>query len=173
MKGALREVGFTAVELVLSLALLSLLLSALTFAVHGAVKSYEVNASAASLNQSARTLLARMVREVRQAQNVDVATNQLRIYPVAGVGNPAEIQYSLEGGVFYYRTTSGGQTTTYELLGSDDKVTVQSFGVSLTTVTQAGETYAVLATIEIVLESDGKTLAITASAAPRRNWLRS
>lgn len=169
-----RRAGFTLVELLLSAALVGLLLSAVAAAMHASLTSYEENTKAAALNQTTRTLLMRMRREIRTAAavNHEAEYNQLVIIPPEDGSGLQEIKYEYDHGTqtFYYRRKVNGQTSSQVILGAESPVRLSSFHVTYETAQDGqGLTYTERAIVRLYFEMDGRYFPMTCSAAPRRN----
>lgn len=168
-----REKGFGLVEVLLSLALMAALLTAVAFAMQASFQSYNANDEAAALTQTARFTMLQMTRDMRTAEDISaVGTTKLVIVPAANGNGLQEVQYELTGGVLYYRQKVNGVTTSYVLLGSDDRVKVSGFAVTLLSGTDWQSTACTkTAQVKLDLQIRGQTLSLTASGSPRRNQL--
>ena len=159
-----QSVGFTLVELLISLVLCAILLVGFGMVLHGTLFSYEQNTNSTALDQVGRSIIERMAQEIRSSSNLDCSSNLLRIYP-SDPSDPDEIRYRLQDGVFYYDQVNGGVVTSNILVGTQDSVTVQSFTVDLIL---DGST-ATLASVSLGLQSGDATRTIKTSASPRVN----
>ena len=163
--------GFTIVEMLLALAILAVLLSAVAVAMYASLHNYGENTEIAELTQAARVVLNRMMSEVRTADAVDSASQRVTIIPPQpDSGNVTEIEYELDGGVLYCRRTVSGVQTSESLIASDEDVEVTGFTVTRETGINGEEveyTKSVTATLD--LKSGDNTFSVTASACPRRN----
>ena len=164
--------GFTLVEVLLAITLVAVLLLSVGVALQASFKSYQENDKLAAATQSARSALGRMSREIRNADAINATTNSVTILPPSGGGWPDQIQYELSGGTLYYRRTVSGTQSEYVLLGSDERVSVQSFEVA----SQSGEDFegtpcTKTVTIRLVLDVDGQSYPVSASVSPRRNQI--
>jgi len=164
--------GFGLIELLLSLAIMAMLLAAVSAAIHTSLKSYQENQKIAAVTQSARSILDRMMRDVRTAAAVDSAATELTIIPPDDGSGLEQLKYDFTGGVLYYRRTVSGQTTSHVLLGSGDEVTVSDFTVTREVGQDwQGTPCTKSITASLSLAAGGYTFSVTASAAPRRNQL--
>jgi len=122
LRGPAGRGGFTILELLMSLLLMSMLLTAIALAMRASMDSYEQNRNAAAVNQTARALATRMQREIRQAEAVDFAytagASQVVITPPA-VAGLQEIIYSYN---------SSNQTLTQSLHYTSGSITNATIG---------------------------------------------
>jgi len=166
--------AFTLVEALISIALLALLLTAIATAMHASFQSYEENEKLAAVTQTARSVLDRMTREIRTANDIDPASTPTKvgIQPAAG-GTIQRIEYEFANGNLYYRlTNTAGQTTSQVLLGSTEDVRVTSFQASYTTGQDwQGVACTKTVIVHMVLAVKNQTLTVTASGSPRKNQL--
>ena len=79
MRKQKRKHGFTLMEVLISVAMLAMLMAAIGAAMHSSLQSYSENEKSLALTQAARSVLDRMMREVRTAADVDSTTNTLTI----------------------------------------------------------------------------------------------
>ena len=158
--------GFTLMEMLMSMAILAMLMTAIGAAFDGAMGSYRENEKIASATQLGRMILARMTREVRTCGDLNSTATMLDITPPAPVDDtdPTRIVYELASGVLTRRITVQGENYFQELLGGSDGTTVETFTV-LREVD--GEGAPVSATIRLVLGVDGRTFALTTSGVLR------
>lgn len=163
--------GFTIVEMLLALAILAVLLSAVAVAMHASLHNYSENTKIAELTQTARVVLNRMMSEVRTADAVDSASQRVTIIPPQpDPGNLTEIEYELDDGVLYCRRTVSGCQTSEPLIASDEDVQVTGFSVTRETGIDGEEVeYTKSVTTQLDLQSGNSTFSVTASACPRRN----
>jgi len=154
------------------LALLAMLLTAISVATHASLTSYNENAEFAALNQTTRVLLARMRREIRTAEAVNYLAEPgtLVISPPDSTGiDQIRYEHDYETQTLYYHQTIGGETTTQVVMGGDSLVKLTSFYAHYDTV-QIGEvTCTSRVVVMLDMEVDGKHYAVTFTAAPRRN----
>ncbi len=164
-----RRRGVSLVEMLLAVALLAVLLAAVAAAVQASVQGYRENERITAMTQAARSVLSRMMREVRTADAVDSTTNTLAILPPSDGSGVTSIYYQWSGGVLTYSRTTDGVTTSEALLGGSAPVAAQSFTVSRQTGAIDGWTYTKSVTASITFAVEGRTFAVTASADVRRN----
>lgn len=169
-----RGAGFTLVELLISVTLISMLLSAIALAMHASLHSYDENDKTAIFTQTTRTLFVRMRREMRTAAAVDfeAPSNKLVIIPPADGSGLEQIEYEYNSSTktLYYRQTVYGGTTTQVVLDNNSPVTMTGFAVGYT-IAQDGQGvyYTQRAVVEMTFDMRGRTYAGTCSATPRRN----
>ncbi len=165
--------GFTIVEMLMALAILAMLLSAVALAMHASLQNYGENTKIAELTQTARVVLNRMMSEIRTADAVDSASQRVTVVPPTNPEGLTEIEYELLDGVLYCRRTVNGTQTSEPLIASDEDVRVTGFSISDETGTividDVEVVYTKSVTARMDLESGGNTLSVTASACPRRN----
>ncbi|GEM_PF-2487626 len=160
--------GFTLAELLVSVVLLALLMGATSMALSSALTNYEENINSSEMNQSSRAILERMMREIRAAANVTSSANLLQITP-ADTSQVELIQYVLDNGVFIYTTTAAGQSTSYDLLGTGDGVSVSEFTTTVGTGADGDGSFVSLVTVTITLNTPSGMRQFSASACPRVN----
>ena len=158
-----RKRGFTLMEVLIGMAMLAMLMAAIGAAVHSSLQSYTENEKSLALTQAARSLLDRMMREVRTAADVDSTTNTLTIDEDGTGQNTAAYQF--HSGAFYYIQTVDGHTTYYPLLSYSDDVSVSDFSV-LREDSAEGNPLSV--TVRLTLATRDRTFAMTATSAVRR-----
>jgi prepilin-type N-terminal cleavage/methylation domain-containing protein len=166
--------GFSLVELLVSLVLLSILMASVAAAVRGSLLSYETNEDVANVTHSARAVLERMLGEIRAANAIDpnAGSDTIRIeHPRASESDPLqETEYTLDSGSLKMKTyLSGALQGTYVLLGGLDDVTVTTFSFTPRTgQDQEGKTCIVAVTVAIELSYDGQTINSSGSSYLRR-----
>ncbi len=164
--------AFSLPELLISVALTAALLASVAVALNASFESFSENEDAAAITQTARSILNRMMREVRTADAIDTTNTQLTIIPSDQSGGLQQIQYEFANNEFYYRRTVNSNVTTSTLLASDEDVTINNFSI-LQEMGQdwEGTTCTRSITAKLVLTVDNKTFPVTASTSPRRNQL--
>ncbi len=168
--------GFTIVELLMALLLVSMLLTSIAVAMRASLDSYQQNQNAAAVNQASRTLAMRVQRELRQAEAVDytVGDNKIVITPPANANGLQEIIYDYDTGqkqlTYSLHYTDTGKNTTTTLFDSSTEVTLSGFYITYN-VMQNGEglwcTQRVVCTTYYTI--DGQTSPLVFTASPRRN----
>ena len=170
--------GFTLIEVLLAVTITALLLAAIATAMHASLMSYTENEKSASVTQTARSVINRLVRDVRTAQAVNSGDNLLVIIPPDDGSGVTEIHYEFSEGQLLYRTISGGPMTTYVLIDSPEEADRSSAGVtSFDVLREIGQVWdgndwvdcTKSVTVRLVLDVDGQPFGVTATAAPRRN----
>jgi len=171
MKRAKIRRGFTIVEMLMALAILAMILSAVAIAMHASLQNYGENMEIAELTQTARVVLNRMMSEIRTADAIDSASQRFTIIPPQpDPGNLTEIEYVLDGGVLYCCRTVSGTQTTEPLIASDEDVQVTGFTITRETDIGGDDIeYTKSVTVQLDLESGGNIFSVTRSACPRRN----
>ncbi len=165
--------AFTVSELLVSTVILGILMGVTSMSLSGAFQNYEENTQTAQLGQSARSIMERMMREIRSASDVHSFYNYLEIIPNAGSGNPDRIQYILFDGVLYYRTVTDGKTTTCVMLKKTDDVTIHGFTSTICIGSDENGDFVSLVTVNLKFKTAGQTQPVSASACPRINRRRS
>lgn len=118
--------GFTLVELIVALAIVGMIMTAIGFAMRGGVENYQFNTKLADSTQAGRALMSRVTDEIRTASDVTTATDRVNIFPTDTTG-PTQISYYLSGGQFYCRRQGNGYDETYAVLEADEQLTVTDF----------------------------------------------
>jgi len=169
-----RKSAFGLFELLLSLIIMVMLLAAVAVAINASLKSYHENDNVASVSQSARAVLGRMMLDVRTAAAValsDPPTRLTIIRPDDSSEQDRRIQYEFLNGLLYYRQTVNGLTTVNDIiLGSANDVGVAGFNVGIVQgLNWQGYTCAKSVTVTLDLEQDHQRYSMTVSASPRRS----
>jgi len=168
--------GFTIVELLMSLLLVSILLTAVALAMRASMDTYQQNINAAAVNQAARSLAMRMQREIRQAVSVDynAGASKVVITPPANAAGLQTITYnydSIQEKLTYSRSyADSGKNTTETLFDSSTEIRLTGFFITYKTVQNAqGQwcTQRVICTTYFTIDGQNSPLVFTAS--PRRN----
>lgn len=156
-------------EATISLAITAMLLTALGAAVHTSVQGYTENEKLTNMTQSGRTVLNRIIRDIRACDAVDANATKITIIPTDANG-PQQVQYEYTGGLLYYRRTVNSVTTSSVLLGSNNSVGISSFTINTTTGTDWQNIACIKdVSLKLVLKVGIETMTVTASASPRRN----
>lgn len=159
--------GFTLAEVLLSLAMLAMLLASVAVAIHASLQSYTANDRIASVTQTSRVILSRMMAEVRSADDVDSSDTQLTIWPPVDGSGLQQIQYEYTGGELHYRRTVNGVQSDDILTGDGaDEIVIRAFSIVRE---ESGEGVPLSVKVRLVLERGTASFAVTASAAIRRN----
>lgn len=172
MIAAKRQAGLTIIEMLLSLVLMSLLLTAIAAATRASLSSYDQNAKSAAVQQAARSLLMRMRREIRTAEAVDAQaeSGNLVLSPPASTGID-QIRYEYDAGTqsLYYHRTVGGETTTDTILDGSSTVQITGFSVAYETAVVGEVTCTRRVVVTMALGTGGEMRPVVCSAVPRRN----
>ena len=174
LRGPADRGGFTIIELLVSLMLVSMLLTAIALAMRASMDSYEQNRNASAVNQAGRSLALRMQREIRQAEAVDytAGSSKVVITPPANASGLLEIIYSYTSSnrtlTYSLHYTDTAKNTTETLFNSSSEVELSGFFVTYDTVPNArGLLQQVICTTYFTL--DGQTSPLVFTASPRRN----
>jgi prepilin-type N-terminal cleavage/methylation domain-containing protein len=167
-----RQPGFTLMEMMIALTMIAILLVSVATAIHASFYSFSENEKISAMTQTARTVLMRMCRDIRNADSVDATTTSVTILPPAE-DNVTSIVYSFEDGTLYYKKTpTGGTMTSYVLLASTEALHVQSFSVSTVMgLDSQGVNCIKSISVALCLAQGNERFTVTASADPRRNQL--
>lgn len=162
--------GFTLVELLIALALMAALLSALAAGVHASLQNYDENDKIAQTTQTSRAVLDRLSSDIRTADDLTTTATSVTITPPANDQNLAKVVYSWKDGALTYSQTIGTQTKSYTLLDGSGDVKIQNFSVAQ----QMGKDFKgtnciVNVTINMTLIANGNSYPYSICAAPRRN----
>lgn len=155
--------------MLLALGVMAALLAALAAAMQATFVSFEENRDVAAVSQSARWALNRIMGDIRTADGLSTTSTQVTIVPPDTGSGLTQVRYAYENDVLNCYRTVNGNTTSSVMLG-DGEIDLTTFVVSREWGTDAyGDSCIVRATIRLEFSVEGKTLAMTASAAPRRN----
>ena len=116
--------GFTLVEMVIYTAILVAILLLIVSFIISFGKAYNVLRSTIHINNSATVSFERMIREIRQANDVDTAASTLNTHP----------------GVLVLKTTEAGTPVTLEFYISGGILAVKKDGVDAGTLTRTDVT---------------------------------
>jgi len=154
----------------MAVAIVAMLLAAVGAGVHASLTSYAENEKLASLNQTATTVLNRIVHDVRTAAAVNATAFTITVIPPDTGTGLTQVQYAYDGATLWYRKTVNGSTSHYPLLTYGDDVQVQFFYVtSQYGPDWQGVTCTKSVSVRLELRYRDRTVSMTASAAPRRN----
>ncbi len=123
--------GFTLVEILVSMAITAALLAAVAAALQASISSYQENQKIAAATQTARTVLSRMMRDIRTADAVETTSFSVTVIPPSNPDGLQMIRYEspYDGKLHYYRTVNG-DTSEYILIGDEEPISVESFHAS-------------------------------------------
>ena len=166
-----RKAGFTLAEILIALAILAGLLTSVAAVVHASMLNYKENYTLTAITQNARSILHRMMREIRTAEAVTTGFSKVTIIPPDDGSGIQEIEYEFDDDrVFSYRQTIGGHTTSHVLIDNNtEEVRLTYLVVQSETETVDGITYTKTVTVTLKIRSDNQDITIRASASPRRN----
>jgi len=166
-----RHRGFSLIEALFAVAILGMLLASIAAAVRATFESYEENDKIASVTQSARWALAKIMTDIRTADSADATSAQVTLVPPDNPGGLEQIRYAYANGVLTYYRTVHGSTTSYPLLGGED-IALTLFAAQKSMGTDwEGQSCVKSITIRMQFTVDNQTFAMTASASPRRNQI--
>lgn len=168
-----RRRGFTVVELIISVAILAMVMTAVATAFHSSMTTYEENDKVSSAMQVAQRVMGQIKRQIRTASDVDSADPNA----ILSIKNPAdqssltlaEYRYYSGSGQLKYKIAPALSTgdDTWVLIGdSDDDMTVTDFKVTIANDTND---YALEVVVKLTFTVRGKSFTMTASGSPRRN----
>jgi type II secretory pathway pseudopilin PulG len=162
-RGRPRRTALTIVEAVISLAITTMLLTAVSAAFAASIAAVENNDQFFRATQTARVSLHQMLTEVRRAHAVDVSGNTLRL-----------ITYNEQDRSYVYSPTAREvRLVTNDITTDPDYVMaagVTSAAFAADTVTDAqGISRVVRVTITLVVRVADNEIRLSGSAAPRRS----
>jgi type II secretory pathway pseudopilin PulG len=167
--------GFTIIELLTSLLLVSILLTAIALAMKASMDSYQQNHNVAAVNQASRSLAMRMQREIRQAVAVDytcaAGESMVVITPPTGASGLQDITYTYNSAnktltqSLHY--TDSGKNATETLFDSSSEVELSGFFVTRVPTQGTGPCTKLICTTYFTIGGQSSPLVFTAS--PRRN----
>lgn len=164
------KTGFTLVEVLIALAIMAGLMTSVAAVVHASFVNYNENDTLAAVTQNARTILHRMMRDIRTAEAVNAWFNRVTIIPPADGSGLQQIEYEFdEECALNYRRTVNGHTTDHVLMDRDSEVRLTFLGIQVETETVDEVTYTKTVTVMMNFRSKNQNFTMTASASPRRN----
>ena len=165
-----KRAGFTLVEVMLSLAIMAVIMAAVGAAMHGAFLAYAENNKIAQVTQTARSVLHRMMQEVRTAEAVTSTATSVSVVPPDNAEGLSLIVYELTNGTLFYKRTVNGEVLTEPVVGAGDGVTIQNFTVWRETATDGeGVEYTTRLTARLDISAGANRLDVSAAVCPRRN----
>ena len=151
-----RTRAFTLAEVLISLALMALLMTAAALGIHAANQAHAYNSEKSDLVARARGVLDRIARDVRRAESVAVPNDRSITITMLDDSTRTYAWSGIAGGAIALTVTDGG--TTSAVLTDD----VQTF-----TVDDADQpTYS----IHLVLAGDKATTEASITATPRKEF---
>lgn len=169
--------GFTLVEVLISLAIMSMLLVAIAAAMNASLNSYHQNDQIATATQVVRSVLNRMTYDIRTAQTLAVTSHSITIIPPTNPDNITEIEYQYTSGKLLYIITQNGTPSTYILIDNpdqdqDEQVRITNLAIDWDTGEDwQGLTCTKTVTVNLEVTIGETTHVMTATAAPRRNLI--
>ncbi|MDP7163467.1 MAG: type II secretion system protein [Phycisphaerae bacterium] len=179
------QYGFTLVEVVMAIAIMAFLMTAVGLAVRASVDGYSENEKVARAMQGAQVVLERMTRQLRTAQEVDFTqtveqeqgtnvdvTTLIITAPWDGSGL-AQVRYvhrllagQTNGKLYYHYQKQGEElvTPSKALLGQEQDLEVNSFDITLITEGDQAKN----AKVEMGLTVCRRTFGFSAAVAIRR-----
>lgn len=175
-RGRAGRLGFTIIEMLMSLMLVSMLLTTIALAMRASMDTYEANRNLSAVNQASRSLAMRIQREVRQAEAVDftVGINKLVITPPPNMSGLQQITYQYTGGTktltYSLEYSNPANDATETLFDADGDVTLSGFYVTYVTgLNEQGLTCTKRVICTTYYTIDGQTSPLVFTASPRRN----
>jgi len=168
--------GFTIVELLIALLLMTMLLTSIAVAMRASLDSYEQNRNAAAVNQASRALAMRLQREIRQAEAVDYTAGNTRavITPPPDASGLQEIVYDYDSSsktlTYSRHYADSSKNTTTTIFDSSSDITLSGFYLTYNVVQNDQGlwcTQRVVCTTYYTI--DGSTTPLVFTASPRRN----
>ena len=168
--------GFTIVEMLIALMLVSMLLTSIALAMRASMQSYEQNRHASAVNQNSRALAMRIQREVRQAEAVDfsVPSNKLVITPPTNASGLKKITYEYVGTsrtlTYSLEYIDSSKDVSETLFDPSSQVQLSGFYVTYNTVQNDQGLWCTRRVISTTYFTvNGQTTPLVFSASPRRN----
>ena len=170
--------GFTVVELLIAIAIVTFLLAAMAFGLKSGLKTYDENDRLAQVTQTARMILTRIATEVRTAPGSSfwgVSSTSLSIpeCPTDSSEVPTIARYSFTGETLYYDRNINAYgikpPLTNVLVGKNDEVRVTKFLVEseYDIDENNGNLIMLKVVVTLELECHGVTYPYTITATPR------
>ncbi len=172
-QSATRRRGFTLAELLIAVALLAVLLTAVAVATHGSLMANSENLKMASLNQTARVFLTRLRTEMRTAEWVDTgaSTTSVSFTRPGTDANTYAYSYTADTkAMTYTRTPHGGSPVSQTIFEAASPVTLDRFIVTRNIdSSDPNDVRTMNVRVEATFSTDNQTLTTACSAAVRRN----
>jgi prepilin-type N-terminal cleavage/methylation domain-containing protein len=174
MSRSRKSQGFSLAEMLLALTIIAMLMASIATAFHAASRSYDANSQVSRATHTARSVLTRMMREVRTCSTLtSVSTSeytQLTITPAVDGSGLTKIVYVLQGNTLHCIRTVSGVDQDITVIGGEQGVSVQSMTfVRETDAVDPSKVLGLTATLGISV--DGHVLDVTSTAALRKNQL--
>lgn len=173
MKRSRNAAGFTLLELLVTIFVMAVVMTAIAAAMNGSLENYAHNENVALTTQAGRSVLNGILSEVRTCLDATVTDGGvgLEIIPPDDVN--ARIHYRLSGEQLLYKPA--GSETYHALLGSEnDQVTVRTFRVHrrydlADPADPNSQVYNASVTVALEVEANGQVSSMEASALIRKN----
>lgn len=165
-----RHRAFTLVELLIGITLSAIMLVALGTLLDATLSSGNFNRETANVHQMARLISERMSYDLRNAQDTEIISDGIRIFP--SVDSPyTEIMYQRSNGNLMYRTRGGPNgSQDYIIIASGDEVRCTDLTATITEDLVETQMVTVLASVRFTLQSGDITHTAVASGSPRGNF---
>lgn len=164
--------GLGMVEMLIALAITSMLLCSVAVAFHASLNSIDENQKIATATQNARLVLNRLMTEARRAKAVEclqATPGKITIIPPEG-GAVTQTEYELKGDTLWYTQTQGEVPTSHAVLMLADGVIIHEFTASVLHVDENDDTTPTRTiTARLDLQVGNNRFAVTASTDPRGN----
>lgn len=173
MKPKAKAGGFTLIELLVTVFVLAVVMTAIAAAMSGALENYSHNESVALTTQAGRSVLNRMLSEIRTAQDVVITDAGQGLEIVPGDDINATIHYKISGQRLLFKPA--GSSEYHALLGGEgDEVTVVDFQASkrydlVDPADPASEVYNTAVTVVLEVQANEQSARMEASALVRKN----
>ncbi|MFP4104991.1 MAG: type II secretion system protein J [Phycisphaerae bacterium] len=168
--GGTPRLGFTLVELLVSLAILAVVLTAAATFVHATLYNYDQNEKIASNSHLSRMILTRLNRQIRTAAAVSCTNSSVTIVPPNDGSGLQQIKYYVHNRTLWYQQKINGEITSHPLIAPEDDITLKTFTVGTVMGYDWNDVYCVkTVTIRLEVQQDEHTHSFTVTASPRRN----
>lgn len=166
--------GFSLAEMLMALTVISMLMAGIATAFHAASTSYDANSEVSRATQTARSVLTRMMREVRTCATLSSVSSgedtHLTLTPTPDGSGLTQVVYTLQDGSLLCTRTVDGTDQSVTVIGAEQGTSVQA--VTFVCETDPADSGKVLGlTVQLTIVVDGQSFDVTSSAAVRRNQL--
>ena len=156
--------GFTVIELLISLAIMAMLMTAVAFAFDASVKNYQANQGIYKTLNTARAALLRITNDLRTAQAVALIgsgdPDNSRCSMILADGSDVTYRFSAADNTLYYDKNDTGDSYTLcrnvtamtfnRATVPDDATAIRSVRISMTLTDDAGENPQTLAAAAVI-----------------------